>query len=54
MATGQRCGQRVAVTVDDQLVLRTGAAAVDELTALEAQVARLARDGLSNGEIGAG
>src|SRR5215208_575675 len=33
MATGQRCGQRHAVTVDDQVVLGTSAGAVDRRTA---------------------
>jgi predicted component of type VI protein secretion system len=33
MATGQRCGQRHAVTVDDQVVIGTGAGAVDWRTA---------------------
>jgi hypothetical protein len=33
MATGQRCGQREAVTVDDQVVLGTSAGAVDRRTA---------------------
>jgi hypothetical protein len=33
MATGQRCGQRDAVTVDDQVVLGTSAGAVDRRTA---------------------
>jgi DNA-binding CsgD family transcriptional regulator len=51
-ALAERTGYELGVT-GETARKRTAAAANQELTAQEAQIARLARDGLSNPEIGA-